>query len=370
MTTLFRRALLVGAVCLLPSVASAQETPPPPEEPVDPIFEIVFPVAGPNHYTDTWGAARGSGRTHEGTDIMADKGIPVVAAADGVVGWISSQCCGLELVHAGFETWYIHLNNDTAGTDDGLGWGIAEGVVPGAPVSAGQLIGWVGDSGNAEEAGSHLHFEIRVNGVALNSYASLLAADPAPDDPQAAWTGFFADDDDSVHEESIDALAAVGVTKGCNPPDNTNYCPDESLTRGQIAAFIRRNLALAPSVEDFYTDDTGHVFEDDINAVTTAGIGFGCTATTYCSGEPLLREEMAEMLVRAFASADPDRYANTTGVDYFIDDQLSPYQASINRLRAADVTRGCNPPANSDFCPDRPLSRAEMATFFDRALGD
>src|SRR5665811_1808472 len=77
--------------------------------------------SGPNHYTDTFNAARSGGRTHGATDIMADKMIPVVAAADGIVGWMQDErggnCCAMELNHDdGWASWYIHLNNDTPGT--------------------------------------------------------------------------------------------------------------------------------------------------------------------------------------------------------------------------------------------------------------
>jgi hypothetical protein len=76
------------------------------------------------------------------------------------------------------------------------------------------------------------------------------------------------------------------------------------------------------------------------------------------------------MLVRAFAAADPERYSNPVDVDFFTDDEASEWQDSINLLMAAGVTKGCNPPDNDNYCPDRPLIRAELASFFVRALGD
>lgn len=150
----------------------------------DEVYPIVFPVAGDNHYSDTWGAARDTGRTHDGTDIMADKMVPIVAAADGTVGWMHNQqggkCCAMELVHDdGYRSWYIHMNNDTPGTDDGQGWGFAPGIAPGVHVQAGQLIGYVGDSGNAENTASHLHFELHdSSNTPFNPYQSLRAALP------------------------------------------------------------------------------------------------------------------------------------------------------------------------------------------------
>ena len=182
------RSLLVVAVTavlcgLLPAAAMAE-----PDE--NGIYPMVFPVQGPHYYSDTFGAPRGSGRTHAGQDIMTygEKGVPVVAVADGTVRWIGSTCCYLAIEHPdGWETWYIHLNNDTqlpdgSYTDDGLGWGIADGIEPGVDVFAGQLIGWVGDSGNAEWTAPHLHFELRdPSGTPYNPYESLLAAQPVPD---------------------------------------------------------------------------------------------------------------------------------------------------------------------------------------------
>jgi hypothetical protein len=59
------------------------------------------------------------------------------------------------------------------------------------------------------------------------------------DDGGGDW---FTDDDSSIFEHDIDCLATAGVTKGCNPPDNTRYCPTSYVTRGQMAAFLHRAL--------------------------------------------------------------------------------------------------------------------------------
>lgn len=150
------------------------------------IYPLVFPVVGNVYFTDTFGACRsGCTRTHLGNDLMTYglKGVPIVAAHDGVVVRTSTEsgreCCAIWGIRAddGWETWYIHMNNDTPGTDDGLGWGFAAGIQAGRQVEAGELIGWVGDSGNAEGVGPHLHFELRrPDGTAISPYASLINA--------------------------------------------------------------------------------------------------------------------------------------------------------------------------------------------------
>jgi peptidoglycan hydrolase-like protein with peptidoglycan-binding domain len=149
-------------------------------------YPLTAPVDGQHYFADWFWAARSHG-IHHAQDLMSPKMTPVVAAADGtvrLVNWTSEdhmnpdRCCTIALRHNdGWESWYIHLNNDTPGTDDGLAWGIADGIVPGTPVTAGQLIGWVGDSGTAELTGSHIHFELRdPAGVIVNPFRSLAEA--------------------------------------------------------------------------------------------------------------------------------------------------------------------------------------------------
>ena len=150
----------------------------------------------------------------------------------------------------------------------------------------------------------------------------------------------------------------MGVTRGCSP---TEYCPTDQITRGQMAAFIRRYLELpAVAVESSaYTDIAGHLFEEDIEAITTAGIGFGCGDTTYCADAPLKRNEMAKFLVLAFefAAAGPE-------VDAFPDDNGDPFEEYIDAIELVGVTKGCS---ETTYCPTDSVTREQMASFFIRS---
>lgn len=125
-------------------------------------------MAGEAQVHNDFGASRGNGtRRHAGNDVMAAKLTPVIAIDDGVVETLrlNSGSAGtyLAITHAkGLRSVYMHLNNDTPGTDDGQGEGIPPGIKVGTAVKKGQLIGWVGDSGNAEFTSPHLHFELQV----------------------------------------------------------------------------------------------------------------------------------------------------------------------------------------------------------------
>ena len=148
-------------------------------------YDMVFPIIGDVEFDNTWGNPRSGGRRHIGTDILADKLMPVVAVSDGKIDWIHDgtrkTCCALGIEHDdGWVSYYIHLNNDTPGTDDADGWGFAPGIEKGTRVVAGQLIGWVGDSGNAEGTVPHIHFELhRPDGTPINPFYALEAADEA-----------------------------------------------------------------------------------------------------------------------------------------------------------------------------------------------
>jgi murein DD-endopeptidase MepM/ murein hydrolase activator NlpD len=157
------------------------------EQGVGSMRTIAFPVLGPVDYVDGWGDARDGGlRRHEGTDIVGVSMQPILAAVDGVVvraQHTSVGISGVAIAITDADGWrynYFHANNDTPGTDDGAAadaFRIAPGLEVGDTVEAGQIIGYMGDSGNSELSVSHLHFEMRdPTGQARPSFWSLRAA--------------------------------------------------------------------------------------------------------------------------------------------------------------------------------------------------
>lgn len=134
-------------------------------------------------FLDTFGYVRAGGRRHIGVDLHAPKGSPVYAVAAGVVMRIdfgSSAGAHLVIDHGGgWESWYMHLNTDNPGTDDGRGGSdtaFSRDIYVGGFVDAGQLIGFVGDSGNAEGTVPHTHFELHRNGRAIDPFGMLVRA--------------------------------------------------------------------------------------------------------------------------------------------------------------------------------------------------
>ncbi|MEA2002732.1 MAG: Calx-beta domain-containing protein [Actinomycetota bacterium] len=171
----------------------------------------------------------------------------------------------------------------------------------------------------------------------------------------------------SVFIDDILWLAENEITKGCNPPDNDLFCPTDVVTRGQMAAFLVRFLGLTDDGGgNTFTDDDGSIFENDIAKLATAGITKGCNPPTndnFCPDDPVTREQMAAFLVRALGLTD-DGGGNT-----FTDDDGSIFENDIAKLATAGITRGCNPPANTEFCPTDFVTREQMAAFIRRADG-
>jgi hypothetical protein len=170
------RGTLVLALALLSLAAGASAATPQ---------KLVFPVLATASYVDDFGTPRPGGQ-HQGIDIMAPKRSLALAAEAGKVEfWNRSSSAGCMLyLHgaSGTDYYYIHLNNDLTPKNDNLGKCVAgtayaKGLKDGTSVVAGQPVGFVGDSGDADGMHAHLHFELHPGrGKAVDPYAWLQRA--------------------------------------------------------------------------------------------------------------------------------------------------------------------------------------------------
>ena len=179
----------------------------------------LFPVAleGAPHYSNDFGVPGQTGKPHHGIDIFADEGAPIVAVDDGDLRYDEDPMGG----HA----FYLRAPDGTVYY--GAHLASYEGTGPRA-VAAGDVLGYVGNTGNAAGGPTHLHFEMHpAGGVAVNPYPWLSALSPvsvlsshveAPPAPPAP----------------IDPLPPIGPLAGPVPP--IPHAPARGLTRGEGTA--------------------------------------------------------------------------------------------------------------------------------------
>jgi murein DD-endopeptidase MepM/ murein hydrolase activator NlpD len=131
-------------------------TSPPPTTTQPPSGSMACPVNGAVAFTDTWGAPRSGGRTHEGVDMIAARGTPLVAIEDGTIKRMGNGGLGGITIYltgaSGDQYYYAHLD----------AW--ASGLSVGQSVAVGEMIGTVGNTGNAQYTIPHLHFEFHPGG--------------------------------------------------------------------------------------------------------------------------------------------------------------------------------------------------------------
>ena len=149
---------------------------------------------------------------------------------------------------------------------------------------------------------------------------------------------------------------ANGITTGCTA---TTYCPDDVVTREQMASFLARALKLGGTAPDAFSDDETSIHEANINLVAREKIATGCAVGTFCPKDNVRRDQMASFLARALklSGAAPDA---------FTDDEGNIHEANINLVARDGVTTGC---AVGRYCPKDDVTRGQMAAFLHRAFG-
>jgi hypothetical protein len=171
--------------------------------------------------------------------------------------------------------------------------------------------------------------------------------------------GPFSDDDGSVFEDDIVALWAAGIVEGCMPG---SFCPDVAISRGQMAAMLRRARPdFFPGAHSPFADTFDSAFSDDVAALAAAGVTSGCTDQLFCPDDPVTRETMAAFLHRTFADLIPQHLEASS----FRDLSESQFAAEISWLAGTGLTSGCSVGL---FCPHTPVTRGQMAAFLRRAL--
>jgi hypothetical protein len=112
----------------------------------------------------------------------------------------------------------------------------------------------------------------------------------------ASSTDYFDDDNGSMHQPAINALVQAGISTGCGP---RQFCPTHHVSREEMASFLARALGLGGSPTNHFDDDNGSIHEPAINAIADVGVTTGCGPLRFCPAAPVTREQMAAFLHRA-----------------------------------------------------------------------
>jgi hypothetical protein len=252
-------------------------------------------------------------------------------------------------------TWANGLGPDevaggTPGRADGLEWACSDFVEDGIHPSI---------TGRAKDATMLLQF--------LTSDATACSWFLAPG-IACGGTGsgaVFGDIAGSPFAAEITWVAEQGITAGCKAPPGALFCPNDFVTRGQMAAFIvRAEGYINNGGGDLFVDDDGSIFEDAIDKLATAGVTLGCQPppnARFCPDDLVTRGEMAAFIMRALD------LPGGIGADLFVDDDGSIFEDYIDQLASAGITLGCTPPPNALYCPNDFVTRGQMAAFLFRA---
>lgn len=166
----------------------------------------------------------------------------------------------------------------------------------------------------------------------------------------------FTDIKRSKFRTDIAWLYAEGITAGCS---KTKFCPNDRVSRGQMASFLARALNLPKATKDYFRDDNGSTHEANINRLAKAGLTSGCGPKRYCASTAVTRAQLASFLARVLD-------LSKTSKDYFRDDNASSHESNINRIARAGLTNGCG---SKRYCPSGLLTRGQMAAFLHRTFG-
>lgn len=172
----------------------------------------------------------------------------------------------------------------------------------------------------------------------------------------------FVDIIGTTFEGEINWLAGQNITSGCAAFPKA-FCPDDAITRAQMATFLVKAFSLPPAPPGYAPfDDDGGVHQASIRSLAYNGVTSGCAAgpRSYCPQANISRAQMATFLTKSFGLP-------SSSTDWFDDDNGLVHEASIQALRASGITTGCSAGPRS-YCPSGDVSREQMAAFLFRGF--
>ncbi len=182
----------------------------------------------------------------------------------------------------------------------------------------------------------------------INPAASTVSAIGSGSKCTNDWSG-------TTYAADIAWALGTGLSSGCGVD---LFCPNDQVTRAEVATWLARAFDLPTTTNDYFSDDETSPNEADINRLAAAGVTSGCGSGIYCPSRVLKRGELATLIVRT--SKLP-----ATSTDYFTDDEKSVHEANINALAKAGIAISCG---TGIYCPNAAVLRGPLAAFMHRAV--
>lgn len=223
-------------------------------------------------------------------------------------------------------------------------------------------------SGAAGTGPGTVNFSVAANSTGVVRVSAISVANQAVSVTQRQTTTLFSDiGPSSAYFDGANLLRTLGITAGCgvNP---LKFCPDDSVTKGQMAVFVVRAVmggdSFSYTTTPYFADvPATHAFFPWIQKLADLGYATSCSATTYCPETPQTRGGAATVLIKArWTGLSPYFYYYSVFTDVPYTDTNAPY---IQALRDEGITAGCSV---TQFCPLGTLTRGQAAILLVRAL--
>ena len=245
---------------------------------------------------------------------------------------------------------------------------------PSCPFGAVSTVPWL-TLANANGTGNgSVNVAVSVNSSGVSQTGTIFAAGQAIAVTEWGTAQTFADvNPTDFFFDAANYMSNLHVTSGCSTSPALDYCPNDNVTRAQMAIFLVRSVyggdtfpySMTPHFTDVGPTDFGFSW---IQALYELGITTGCTPTTFCPADSVTRAQMAIFIIRTRYGAASDNSFTYPPTPFFTDVPTTGFGFKwIQRMKVDNVTTGCS---TTLYCPTDPVTRGQMAVFITRGNFD